>query len=100
MDGGIYLTHLLIDPFVYATIILCILFGEKYYSHFKESCVPLMREIVNNGLCFNWRPILSRKFSEEVMRVMDSSLDSLQGFHMTSYFVDIIFETNPLLGTR
>jgi hypothetical protein len=45
-------------------------------------------------------PFYQERCSEEVMRVMDSSLDNLQGFHMTSYFVDIIFETNPLLGMR
>ena len=74
--------HLILD--------ICKLDGEEDAKHFKEQWVPLMYEVVNNGMIFNWGSILSINVVYLVSKCRDSKpffLRILHGFLTYTCFV-------------
>ena len=74
---------------------ICKLHGEEDAKHFKEQWVPLMYEVVNNIMIFNWGSILLINVAYLVYKCTDSTpicfKDFTWTFNLYIFFVDSIF---------
>jgi hypothetical protein len=78
---------------------LCHLYGEKDNSKFKLSWVPLIHQVLKEGV-FNWAHILSANIKQEVQKYQEAPPRYCFGLFMSGYLTDVVCEVThfPLLA--
>jgi hypothetical protein len=80
--------------------LICKIYGEKHYVHFKDDWVPLVYIIITIGSVFNWSAILSHSLNREIKKVQEARDKTrfVPPFYTTSYIMYTICAANPFLG--
>ena len=69
-------------------VMLCILYGLKYATVFREEWVPLVSDIVYKGTIFNWGVILSANLKLALTVTKDEDPNVKANLYMSSYLMD------------
>jgi len=93
-SDGVYRMTNLRDPYIYAVDLMCILYGEAIFIHFKYAWVSIEHVVTTTSEIFNWAAILSHTFKRSVEKVKKLTTKFISTFYMDSYMLDIIFSSN------
>jgi hypothetical protein len=93
-NDGLYIMKNLRDPYIYAMDLMCRLYGEEKYIHFKDAWVPFFYILITNGFVFNWAAILSHVMKSFIERDKKPIIEILPTFYMASYLLDIVCARN------
>jgi hypothetical protein len=86
------------DPYIYLMALICRLYGEKDCSNFSEAWMPLAYTMVISRSSFNWGAIISKKLRICVHQAQMLKEGEAPTFHMTSYFLDVIYVRKVFVG--
>jgi hypothetical protein len=78
--------------------LMCRLYGEEKYIHFKDAWVPFFYILITNGFVFNWAAILSHVMKSFIERDKKPIIEILPTFYMASYLLDIVCANNSFPG--
>lgn len=71
-NDGVYTMVSLRDPYIYAIELICKLYVEQNYVHFKDAWVPLSYIIITIGSVFSQVSILSHYLNRSIERAQKS----------------------------
>jgi hypothetical protein len=86
------------EPYMYAMIMLCKLYGERDYSQFSEAWIPLAYHVVMWGRKFNWGGIISKQLSLRISQAQSPQPGAPPTFHMVSFLLDVLCAQNTFPG--
>jgi hypothetical protein len=84
------------EPYMYAMILLCRLYGERDYSQFSEAWLPLAYYVVMWGRKFNWGGVISKQLSLRISQAQSPKPGDPPCFHMVSFLLDVLCATKYL----
>jgi len=92
---GTYVTMSLDAHMVYATMILCHLFGKNIPTHFTVEWVSIRNEVAE-GYTFNWAKMLLNNLANEIIDYKTlKSKGKPAPFDMWTYVMDVIYSMTP-----
>ena len=78
------------EPYQYLMGILCRLHGEKDYTNFQDSWIPLTYSIAIHGWIFNWGEIISVTLNKSLEKCKSNKFELAPSFYMYAYLIDCI----------
>jgi hypothetical protein len=93
-SNGRYTILGLREPYIYAMILLCRLYGEKYCSQFSKAWPPLACHVAMWGNKFKWGGVISKKLNLKIIQAQSPKPRNPPEFDMVSFLLDVLYAQN------